>query len=207
MFDLEQRLGRDPGRAWGQVRNDLIMRAESEKLIDLAFESHESPFGTLLIVASASGIVRVALATEPEDVVLRDLGRRISPRLARTGRPVITAARRQLDDYFSGTLCTFELPLDWQLSRGFRRDVLLQTALIPYGLTASYTDLARQAGSPRAVRAAGSALANNPLPVIVPCHRVLRSDGAIGSYLGGSPMKSALLKLEQKVAGDRGIGS
>lgn len=145
-----------------------------------------------------TGIVRIALGSEEESRVLEELARRLSPRIARTGHMEITEARSQLDDYFAGDLRAFELALDWQLTRGFRREVLRETTAIPYGSTASYADLADRAGSPRAVRAAGSALATNPLPIVVPCHRVLRSDGAVGSYLGGSPMKEALLAMERE---------
>lgn len=202
MNETEDRLRGGPAPDWESVRGGLLERAEAEKLIELAYEAHESPFGRLLVVASGEGVVRVSLATEPEAEVLDDLAVRLSPRIGRLERPVITEARRQLDRYFVGELRTFDLPLDWRLTRGFRREVLLQTALIPYGLTASYTDLAARAGSPKAVRAAGSALATNPLPVIVPCHRVLRADGAVGSYLGGSPMKAALLELERTLSED-----
>ncbi len=201
MNELEQRLKGTSDPGWDRLRGDLLERAEGESLIELAYERHESPFGTLLVVASEDGIVRVSLATEAEEDVLSDLARRLSPRIGRLGRPGITEARGQLDRYFEGDLRSFDLPLDWRLTRGFRRDVLRQTAAIPYGVTASYAELAERAGSPRAVRAAGSALATNPLPIIVPCHRVLRSDGAVGSYLGGSPMKQALLEMERELAG------
>jgi methylated-DNA-[protein]-cysteine S-methyltransferase len=104
--------------------------------------------------------------------------------------------RRELDLYFAGELHDFDLPLDWQLSRGFRLEVLRQTARIPYGSTLSYKQIAARAGSERAVRAAGSALGANPIPIVVPCHRVLRTGGALGGYGGGLPMKESLLRLE-----------
>lgn len=202
MSELETRLGTkagsQEGRRWTELREELLERADREQLIDLACEGHESPFGSLLVVAGDGGVVRIALPAEDEELVLEDLARRISPRIARTGRDAITAARRQLDRYFAGQLKRFELTLDWRLTRGFRREVLRETALIPYGGTASYTEMAEKAGSPRAVRAAGSALATNPLPIVVPCHRVLRSDGSVGSYGGGTPMKEALLKMERE---------
>lgn len=203
MSELENRLAAVPADGWEKLRENLVKRADSDELIDLAYERHDSPFGTLLVVAGDKGIVRIALDSEKENDVLSDLANRVSPRIGRTGRAGITATREQLDQYFAGELRFFDLPLDWRLTGGFRRDVLRQTAKIPYGGTASYADLALRAGSPKAVRAAGTALATNPLPIVVPCHRVLRSDGAVGSYLGGSPMKEALLSLEREHAGDR----
>ena len=105
-------------------------------------------------------------------------------------------AARQLEEYFAGRRTAFDLPLDLRLSAGFRRDVLTHLREIGYGTTASYAALAAAAGSPRAVRAVGTACATNPLPVVVPCHRVVRSDGALGSYVGGVAAKRTLLDLE-----------
>lgn len=203
MSELETRLAGSAGsgEAWSGIRAGLLRKADGEGLLDLAYERHETPFGTLLVVAGEGGIVRIALDAEAEEDVLDDLARRISPRIGRTGRDSVTTAREQLDDYFSGDRQDFDLDLDWQLTRGFRRDVLRFTAAIPYGETASYSQLADRAGSPRAVRAAGTALATNPLPIVVPCHRVLRSDGSVGSYLGGSSMKESLLAMERDRAG------
>jgi methylated-DNA-[protein]-cysteine S-methyltransferase len=132
----------------------------------------------------------------PEDDVLQSLAERISPRVLRApGRLDEVAA--QLDDYFAGRRSSFELPLDWQLSHGFRRAVLGHLATdVGYGSTASYARLAELAGNPRAVRAVGSACATNPIPLVVPCHRVVRSDGALGSYAGGVEAKRILLALE-----------
>lgn len=201
MSEIETRLGAEPAspgtRQWNELRENLLERADREALIDLAYERHDSPFGNLLIVAGNEGIVRIALDAEDEEIVLEDLARRVSARIARAGREAVTSTRRQLDLYFAGTLRRFEVDLDWRLTRGFRREVLHQTATIPYGTTASYSEMAKRAGSPRAVRAAGSALATNPLPIVVPCHRVLRADGKIGAYLGGTGMKEALLSMER----------
>jgi methylated-DNA-[protein]-cysteine S-methyltransferase len=199
--EMATRLAGAPGAddgAWEELHGKLLERAEAEALIDLAYERHDSPFGTLLVVAGDQGIVRIALAAEEEEAVLEDLSRRISPRIGRHGRRSVTTTRSQLDRYFTGALTHFDVPLDWRLTRGFRRDVLRETAMIPYGATASYAQMAERAGSPRAVRAAGSALATNPLPIIVPCHRVLRSDGKVGAYLGGTSMKQELLALERE---------
>ncbi len=186
---------------WERLRAGVIERGEAEGLIEIAFESHDSPFGRILVGASGQGLVRVALPEEDEEQVLEDLARRASARIGRLPRPVLTAARTQLDQYFAGDRHLFELDLDWRLTKGFRRDVLRQTAHIPYGVTASYAEMAERAGRPRAVRAAGSALATNPLPIVIPCHRVLRSDGSTGAYLGGPEMKVALLEMERGAGG------
>lgn len=201
MNELEERLGGKPADRWPELRQRMVESADRSHLLEITYERHDSPFGPLLVVAGESGILRIALASEPEPAVLDDLARRVSPRIGRTGREVTSEARRQLDRYFAGELRSFDLPLDWRLTRAFRREVLRQTAAIPYGETASYTEVAHEAGNPRAVRAAGSALATNPLPILVPCHRVLRSDGKVGAYLGGSEMKSALLAMEKEAAG------
>jgi methylated-DNA-[protein]-cysteine S-methyltransferase len=181
---------------WERIRGALAARAEAEGLLDVAFERHETPIGPLVVAATGEGLVRVALPVEEEDAVLEQLARRVSPRLLRASRPAIGRARHQLDEYFEGERRTFDVPLDWRLAHGFRRDVLRATAQIPYGETASYRDVATRAGRPAAVRAAGTALATNPLPIVVPCHRVLRSGGALGNYLGGVEMKARLLELE-----------
>ncbi len=182
--------------AWAEARARLDARVVDEGAFDVAFEAHESPFGLLLVGATNVGVVRVALPTEDAEGVLAQLATNVSPRVWRAATPTIAATRHQLDEYFEGTRHTFDVPLDWALTAAFRRQVLEATARIPFGETASYGQVAESAGSPKAVRAAGSALATNPLPILVPCHRVLRSDGAVGQYLGGVPMKTALLELE-----------
>jgi methylated-DNA-[protein]-cysteine S-methyltransferase len=144
----------------------------------------------------------VGLPGEEEDAVVDQLARRISPRVLMAPRDAITRARRQLDEYFDRRRRAFDLLLDWRLTRGFRRAVLGATARIPYGSTASYREMAIEAGSPGAVRAAGTALATNPLPIVVPCHRVVRSGGEIGSYGGGPEMKAWLLDLERGGSAD-----
>jgi methylated-DNA-[protein]-cysteine S-methyltransferase len=181
---------------WAAIRERLAVRAAAGDALDIAVEAHDGPFGRMLIAATAAGVVRVALPTEDEALVLDQLATKLSPRLMRAPRASITEARAELDEYFAGARRRFDVSLDWALVGGFRRQVLDATALIPYGTTASYGQVAIEAGSPKAVRAAGTALATNPLPILVPCHRVLRSDGGVGQYLGGTPMKSALLSLE-----------
>jgi methylated-DNA-[protein]-cysteine S-methyltransferase len=185
----------DPA-SWARIRADLLRRADAQGLIDVAFERHDSPLGTIILGATDAGLVRVGLPIEGEDAVLDELARRVSPRVLRAPRATVTQARHQVDEYFHGTRRVFDVPLDWRLTAGFRRAVLHATARIPYGQTSSYRQVAAQAGSPAAVRAAGTALALNPLPIVVPCHRVLRSDGALGGYRGGAQAKADLLNLE-----------
>ncbi|MCE3247544.1 MAG: methylated-DNA--[protein]-cysteine S-methyltransferase [Geminicoccaceae bacterium] len=185
----------DP-EAWTRIRDDLAGRADAAGLVDVAFERHDSPLGTMLIGATGEGLVRVGLPIEGVDAVLAELAERVSARVLFASRASVADARRQLDQYFAGRRRRFELELDWRLTKGFRRSVLLATARIPYGTTASYREVATEAGNPKAVRAAGSALAHNPLPILVPCHRVLRSGGELGSYLGGPEAKARLLELE-----------
>jgi methylated-DNA-[protein]-cysteine S-methyltransferase len=185
-----------PAAEWQRVRDALAARAEAEQLVDVAFELHDSPLGRLIIGATAEGLVRVGLPSEQEGEVLQQLSDRVSRRVLRAPRPLLAQTRHQLDEYFEGTRRAFDVPLDWQLAHGFRREVLRATAEIPYGSTSSYRDVATRAGSPSAVRAAGTALATNPLPIVVPCHRVLRTGGALGAYRGGPAAKAALLELE-----------
>ena len=148
-----------------------------------------------MLVATELGLVRVAYESENHDAVLQHLGERISPRILEAPAR-LDAISRELDQYFAGRLRTFTAPLDRQLSSGFRRTVLEHLTDIAYGRTASYAAVAELAGNPRAVRAVGTACATNPIPVVVPCHRVLRSDGTLGGYLGGSDAKRTLLALE-----------
>jgi methylated-DNA-[protein]-cysteine S-methyltransferase len=196
---IEQALGRPAPpapEAWQRIRGELARRAGAEGLVDVAFERHESPLGTLVIGATPEGLVRVGLPSEAESDVLHELAERISPRVLHASSASLRQIRAELDEYFGGRRRAFGVPLDWRLTAGFRRDVLRATAAIPFGETASYRDVATSAGRARAVRAAGTALAVNPLPIVVPCHRVVRSDGALGSYRGGSAAKDALLRLE-----------
>lgn len=182
---------------WQRVSAELARRAEAEGLLDVAFERHDSPLGPLLLAATRTGVVRVGLPSEDEEAVLEELGRAISARVLRAPRAAVTVARAQLDEYFERRRTEFDVELDWQLTRGFRRQVLIATAEIPYGQTTSYAQVAAGAGSPRAVRAAGTALATNPLPILVPCHRVLRSGGGLGQYRGGAAAKASLIQLER----------
>lgn len=171
-------------------------RAAAEGLLDVAYATADSPFGTLLLAKTPRGLVRLGLPGEDVEAMLADLAGRISPRVLQDPAR-LDEERRELDDYFAGRRHAFELPIDWQLSGGFLLRARQGIAAIPYGETRTYTDLARAAGNERAVRAAGSACSRNPIPLVVPCHRVLRSDGSLGGYAGGLEMKERLLELEQ----------
>ena len=169
--------------------------AERDEMLDIAYRTIETPVGRLLLAATAKGLVRVAYDSEDHDRVLDRLATQLSPRILRTPKRLDSAAR-ELDEYFEGARTRFDLRLDFSLASGFRRDVLMHLTEIGYGRTESYAQVATAAGSPRAVRAVGTACAMNPLPVVVPCHRVVRSDGSLGGYLGGLEAKRTLLKLE-----------
>ena len=173
----------------------LAADAQRDGVLDIAYRIVDSPVGRLLLAATDRGLVRVAYAREDHDAVLQTLADKISPRILNAPGPLDTAAR-ELDEYFAGARRTFDCPLDWRLAAGFRSTVLHHLPEIGYGHTASYAAVARLAGNPKAVRAVGTACATNPLPVVVPCHRVVRSDGAMGGYLGGVDAKRLLLELE-----------
>ncbi|MFT4471484.1 methylated-DNA--[protein]-cysteine S-methyltransferase [Arthrobacter sulfonylureivorans] len=178
-----------------RLHHRLEQEAAAAGILDLAYNTTDSPVGTLLLVATDQGLVRVAFASEHHEHVLAGLAETVSPRILRS--PVrLESAVRQLDEYFAGRRRVFDLPLDRRLSKGFRAEVLQHLPAIPYGRTESYAQVAAAVGNPKAVRAVGSACATNPLPVVVPCHRVLRSDGAFGGYLGGPEAKAYLLGLE-----------
>jgi methylated-DNA-[protein]-cysteine S-methyltransferase len=170
-------------------------RAAEENLLDVAYTLSDSPFGPLLLAKTQRGLVRVGLPNQDSEELLVDLAERVSPRVLEAPSE-LDEVRRELDLYFEGKLDSFDLPLDWRLSGGFRQRVLRAINRIPYGQTRSYTEMARKAGNERAVRAAGTACGSNPIPLVVPCHRVLRTGGALGGYGGGLPMKEALLQLE-----------
>jgi methylated-DNA-[protein]-cysteine S-methyltransferase len=175
-------------------------RAAEEGLLDVAYSTVDSPFGPLLLAQTKRGLVRVGLPNQDANELLVDLADRVSPRVLEAPAE-LDEARRELDLYFEGKLDHFDLPLDWRLSSGFRQRVLRAINRIPYGQTRSYTEMARKAGNERAVRAAGSACGSNPIPLVVPCHRVLRTGGALGGYGGGLPMKQGLLELEGALDG------
>jgi methylated-DNA-[protein]-cysteine S-methyltransferase len=178
-----------------RLHRELEQAAASEGLLDVAYRTVDSPVGTLLLAATPRGLVRVAYDVEGHDRVLDILARQLSPRVLRApGR--LDAAARELEEYFGGRRRSFGLPLDMSLSKGFRRLVQQYLPSIGYGQTRSYGQVAELVGNPRAARAVGTACATNPLPVVVPCHRVLRNDGTPGGYVGGAAAKTTLLNLE-----------
>ena len=179
-----------------RLHHRLVDAATTERMLDVAYRTVDSPVGPLLLAATEAGVVRVAYETEGHDQVLQALALKVSPRVLHApGR--LDEAARQLEGYFTGRVRSFDVPLDLRLSTGFRRQVLNHLRTIAYGHTESYSGVARATGRARAVRAVGSACATNPVPVLVPCHRVLRSDGTLGGYVGGLGAKQALLALER----------
>ena len=173
----------------------LVAAAERDGVLDVAYRTIATPIGELLLAGTERGLVRVAFPRQGHDEVLASLAQTVSPRILRApGR--LDQASRQLDEYFDGRRTVFDLPLDFRLATGFRREVLAHLPAIPYGRTESYAQVAAATGSPKAVRAVGTACARNPLPVVVPCHRVVRSDGTAGGYAGGPDAKRVLLTLE-----------
>jgi methylated-DNA-[protein]-cysteine S-methyltransferase len=184
----------DPDGA-ARLHARLVEQAEGEGLLDVSYRTLDSPVGPLLLAATSDGLVRVAFDREDHDAVLATLAAEVSPRILRAPRRLDDAAR-QLDEYFSKRRRRFDLPVDLQLAHGFRRTVLTHLRAIPYGSTETYATVAAATGKPAAVRAVGTACARNPLPLVVPCHRVVRSDGTIGQYGGGPEVKERLLRME-----------
>jgi methylated-DNA-[protein]-cysteine S-methyltransferase len=164
-------------------------------LLDVAVTTTPSPLGDLLIAVTPRGLVRLAYPGEGHDAVLRELARQVSPRVLESSAAT-DEVRRELDEYFEGRRHAFDLPIDLALSRGFARRTLRATARIPFGSLVSYAELARRVGSPRAARAVGNALGSNPIPIVVPCHRVVRTGGSLGGYTGGIERKVTLLRIE-----------
>jgi len=187
--------GRSYAEAASRAARQMTRRAVASGLVDVAYAEAESPLGTLLVASTPKGLVRLAYPEEDRDGVLEDLARKVSPRLLEAPERV-DGIRRELEEYFEGRREAFAFDVDFALTRGFTRRVLRATARIPYGDVATYRVVASRAGSPRAVRAAGNALGSNPIPIVVPCHRVVRTGGALGGYTGGLERKEYLLKLE-----------
>jgi methylated-DNA-[protein]-cysteine S-methyltransferase len=181
--------------AMARLRTGLAKEAQRTGLLDIAYREVDSPVGSLLLAATEQGLVRVAYEVQDHDRVLALLAEVVSPRILRAPARLDPVAR-QLEEYFGGGRRRFDLPLDFRLAHGFRRSVLAHLPDIGYGHTESYAQVAAATGSPRAVRAVGTACALNPLPVVVPCHRVIRSDGSLGQYAGGAVAKEILLELE-----------
>lgn len=193
--DLDRAFPTPDADATAALRARLAVDADAAGLLDVACRTVDSPFGPLLIAVTDAGLARVAFEREDHERVLADLATDISPRILRAAHRT-EAVARQLDEYFDGRRRNFDLAVDLQLAHGFRHEVLVHLRAIAYGRTESYAEVARATGRPAAVRAAASACSHNPVPVVVPCHRVVRSDGSIGQYLGGPEMKAALLAME-----------
>ena len=204
-LDLERRLAEGlptaPRLDLEAVRASLARRAADEGLLDVAHGVADSPLGPLTVLVTPLGLARISYAHEDIEEQLDDAAARLSPRLL--AAPERTdAVRRQLDEYFDGRRRAFELPIDWRLVRGFAGEVLRATARIPFGSVSSYREVATEAGSPNADRAAGNALGSNPIPIVVPCHRVLQAGGGLGGYTGGLERKRFLLHLEGVLDGN-----
>jgi methylated-DNA-[protein]-cysteine S-methyltransferase len=182
----------DPSRRAAAAFADA---ARTAGLIDVAYASVDSPFGPLLLAATKRGLVRLAYPDEPVDDALRELAAEVSPRVLESPAS-LDDLRRQLDEYFGGARHGFDTRIDWSLTRGFATRVLRATARVPFGSVTTYREVAGNAGSDRAWRAAGNALGSNPIPIVVPCHRVLHSGGGLGGYTGGIERKEFLLRLE-----------
>jgi methylated-DNA-[protein]-cysteine S-methyltransferase len=195
--DLEQRLRNAPVAELhrGALAVALAQRAGRASLLDVAYAEIDSPIGELIVFVTPRGLLRVKYADEPIEGVLADVAARVSPRILRAASRT-DEARRQLEGYFGLRRRTFSLPIDWSLVHGFATGILRQTARIPFGDVQTYGQVAAKAGSPRAARAAGNALGSNPIPIVVPCHRVLHADGGLGGYSGGLDRKRYLLALE-----------
>ena len=199
--DLERRLAASavPPLDLDALRSRLARRAADEGLLDVACGTYDSPLGRLTVMVTPRGLVRLSYPGEGIDDQLREIAERVSPRILQA--PDRTdEVRRQLDAYFDRRRQTFDVPIDWRLVRGFAGDVLRATARIPFGSVSSYREVATEAGSPNAYRAAGNALGSNPIPIVVPCHRVLHAGGGLGGYTGGLERKRYLLELEGVLA-------
>lgn len=177
------------------LRARLAVAAADQDLLDVAYRTLDTPIGSLLIAATPTGLVRIAFECEDDGEVLAGLADKISPRVLEAPRRLDPVAA-QLEEYFAGTRRDFDVPLDYTLSSGFRQTVQRYLRRIGYGHTETYKQVAEHVGNQGAVRAVGTACATNPIPVVVPCHRVLRSDGTLGGYRGGLAAKTALLTLE-----------
>ena len=178
-----------------QLRVALARRSAHDGLLDVAHGSYDSPLGRLTVMVTPRGLVRLSYPGDGIAAQLDELADRVSPRILEAPERT-DAVRRQLDEYFDGARHAFELRIDWRLVRGFAGNVLRATARIPFGSVSSYREVAAEAGSPKAYRAAGNALGSNPVPIVVPCHRVLHIGGGLGGYTGGLARKRFLLRLE-----------
>lgn len=173
-------------------------RAADEGIAPVAYARVDSPVGSLVAVATPRGLARIAYELDNGglDGILDDVALKLSPAIVEAPAR-LDPVRRELEEYFEGRRQDFDVDLDWALSTpGFRRRVLQECARIPFGATSTYKQMAAAAGSPRAFRAAGGALGSNPIPIVVPCHRVLATGGGLGGYTGGLERKRLLLSIE-----------
>jgi methylated-DNA-[protein]-cysteine S-methyltransferase len=193
---LREGLRQDDTNYAAEAARRFLARANAEGIADVGYGLVDSPFGTLLAATTSRGLVRLAFPEEDADSVLNRLAARISLRIVESTPARLDPLRRELDEYFNGTRRSFDVALDWSLIGPFATRVLRATSAIPYGGCSTYSEIASRAGSPRGSRAAGNALGSNPIPIVIPCHRVLRSGGALGGYGGGLDRKRHLLALE-----------
>ncbi|MDR7235292.1 methylated-DNA--[protein]-cysteine S-methyltransferase [Agrococcus sp. BE272] len=177
------------------LRARLAERAAAAGLLDVAYRSLDTALGTLLVAATPAGLVSVTFDGAHPEQTLDRLAAELSPRVLEAPARLDDAARR-LERLIAGRARAFDGPLDLSLARGFGREVVERLREIPYGETRSYAEVAAAVGSPRAVRAVGTACRRNPLPIAIPCHRVVRSDGSLGQYAGGAEAKRLLLGVE-----------
>ena len=198
-MSIENALSQPPGAMpdVAEAVRRATERAQAEGVVDVAFAEVDSPLGTLVAARTDRGLVRLAYEefNGGLDPVLEHLALRVSPRIVEAPAR-LDDVRRELDEFFAGSRRGFDVPIDWALTTGFTQRVLQATWAIPFGAVATYRDVATEAGSPKAVRAAGNALSSNPIPIVVPCHRVLRTGGGLGGYTGGVDKKETLLRLE-----------
>jgi methylated-DNA-[protein]-cysteine S-methyltransferase len=196
-LELTLKLRGDLSRGAAAAADRFAQTAAESGALDVAYATVDSPFGPLLVAASARGLLRLAYPDEPVTALMEELAEQVSPRILQApGR--LDPLRRQLEEYFAGSRRRFEFPIDWRLVHGFGRDVLRVTAHIPYGKVSTYGDVAVQTGRPKASRAVGNALGANPMPIVIPCHRVVRTGGGLGGYTGGIHRKERLLQLESR---------
>jgi methylated-DNA-[protein]-cysteine S-methyltransferase len=201
--ELERRLAGAASRPEAldleRLRTEIARRAADAGLLDVAYGAMDSPLGRLTVFVTPRGLLRVDYASDRLDESLAEVAQRISPRIIEAPERT-DEVRRELDDYFERRRTSFDLPIDWRLVRGFAGEVLRATSRIPFGNMATYRDVATDAGSPNAYRAAGNALGSNPIPIVVPCHRVVHAGGGLGGYTGGLDRKRYLLRLEGAMA-------
>jgi len=200
MKEIERRLAAAavPSLNVAGLNARLRERATRDGLLDVAYATADSPLGPLTVFVTPTGLLRIRYQDEPLEATLQETADRVSPRILEAPERT-DVVRRELEEYFAGRRRSFDVPLDWRLVRGFAIDVLRATSRVPFGAVTTYGAVATEAGSPRAYRAAGNALGSNPIPIVVPCHRVVHSGGGLGGYTGGIARKEYLLTLEGSI--------